>query len=166
MPKYVRQRDHTSCGPVAIINILKWLGFNVTYGEYIDVLRAMCRCEPGPRGGTESADMARALRRLKIKYKKYKMPSIKQVDQHLDNGGIILLDYQIPYSTKAGKLIFDKGEWHFALCIGRTSKTYVVVNDGTKHTVGRRSRKTMKALFKNADDPNYGWFIKHQIWRV
>jgi len=159
MPRYVRQRDFTSCGPVALINILKWLGCDITYNGYIDIARLLCKHEPGVDGGTEDKDMGRALKKLKIKFFKRKNPSLAQLDRHLDKGGIVLLDYCVPYSSKAGKIHFEKGEGHFILCIHRSPKTYTVVNDGTKRTVGRRSRQTMQIMLEWDDDDHYGWFI-------
>jgi len=155
--RYVRQRDNTSCGPVALINILKWQGLDVCYDEYIHFMRHLCDHTPGADGGTTEIGMRRALKSLGIKFKVYRMNKLYKMDKHLDAGNIALLDYPVPYYCKGGKIDFCKGDLHFALCIGRTPKTYTMVNDGTRNTVGHRLRSTMEKMFRESD--THVWLI-------
>lgn len=159
MPKYIRQKDHTSCGPVALINVLKWMDYNVSYDNYIHIARALCKHRAGKDGGTTDTNMAAAFRYHEISYKKVKNPTIKQIDAHLDNDGIILLDYAIP-KVFNGYIEFDVGDWHYILCIGRTDKMYTVVNDATKRTVGRRRKSTFELMLKWDGNDHYAWMIK------
>lgn len=155
MVRYVKQRDYTSCGPVALINILKWANCNVTYKSFIEDARILCNHEPGPDGGTHIWDMEHALKRIGIRKKRRKNPTLEEIDKHIDSGGIVLIEYYAPYKNK----FLDKGEGHFSLCIGRTDKTYILVNDGTKNTVGKRNRMTMKIMLYGGKDNRYAWFI-------
>jgi len=160
MVRYIRQKDYTSCGPVALINILKWMGCDVTYDSYIGMARALCKHEPGADGGTEGKGMESALKKLGIKFTKRKNPSLKQLDAHLDKGGSIVLDYCVPHTTKISPIPLDKGDYHYILCVGRTGKTYTVVNDGTKRTVGYRSRHMMQVMLEWDGDDHYALLIK------
>jgi len=160
MPRYIRQKDFTSCGPVALINILKWFGCNVSYKDYIEIARGLCDHISGSDGGTEDKGMARALKAHKISFKKIKNPTLVQLDKHLDSGGIILLDYAVPCMSKLSPIPFEVGDWHFTLCIGRTNKTYIMVNDATKNTVGKRSRQTIQIMLKWDGNDHFAWMIK------
>jgi len=155
MVRYVKQKDYTSCGPVALINIMKWLGCNTTYDNFIDTARILCCHEPGVDGGTHIWDMEKALKKLGIKKKRKKNPTLEDIDKHLDSGGIVLLEYYAPYKNQ----LLDIGDGHFCLCIGRTKKMYILVNDGTKKTVGKRSKMSMKIVLYGGEDNRYAWFI-------
>jgi len=152
MIRYVKQRDETSCGPVAIINIFKWMGCKVSY-DFIQVTRDLCEHEPGQYGGTTNLNQERALRLVGIKKKRRIKPSIKEIDSHLDSGGIVLLGYHVPYAVPG----YKRNEGHFALCIGRTQRSYTMVNDGTKYTVGKRSRPVMKRILQGGAGPERCW---------
>ena len=159
-PRYVKQRDTSSCGPDAIVNILKWLECKVTY-DYVKFTRLLCNWEPadptGEGGGCTNQDLERALKKLSINKKRKIKPSLKEIDAHIDSGGIVLLSYCVPYSRPG----FFKEEGHFALCVGRTQRSYWMVNDGHKTTVGRRSRGMMKVITQNdiGGWKCWAWFI-------
>ena len=155
MVRYIKQRDHTSCGPVAVINILKWLGYKVSYDSFIHSARYLCGHEPGPEGGTNITGVEKALKHLGVKKRRVKNPSLDDIDRHIDSGGIVLLEYVAPYKNE----FLNKGEGHFSICIGRTAKTYILVNDGTKNTIGRRSRMSMKIILFGGDENRYAWMI-------
>lgn len=42
--RYTKQRDITSCGPVAIINYLKWMGYPISHNSIIDILKRHSNC--------------------------------------------------------------------------------------------------------------------------
>jgi len=128
----------------------------ISYNEFIHVARFMCKHEPGIYGGTTNLGQEQALSKLGIKKKRRIKPSIKEIDRHLDNGGAVLLGYHIPFAVPG----FRKSEGHFALCIGRTQRSYIMVNDGTKYTVGKRSRYVMKRILQGAAFiPCWAWLI-------
>lgn len=153
MPRYVKQKDNFNCGPVAVINTLKWLGFNISY-DWLSDVRDACQCT---RNGTSDLDFEKALKYFKIKKKRRIQPSQKDIDKHIDSGGAVLISYFNTYSMPG----FKKGAGHFALCISRTSRTYMMVNDRTNRTKNRRYRNTMKAILANEQDgfKCWTWFV-------
>lgn len=165
--KYIKQRDVSSCGPVAIINILKWLGYNVTY-KFIHIARWACKWQDAREcegGGSTARDIEKALKYFSINKKRKICPTLKEIDEHIDSGGIVLLFYCLLNKKIASMLpLLPKNIFinsHFSLCIGRTKKTYIMINDGTKYTVGYRSRKTISNVIEY--EPNgekcWAWFI-------
>ena len=144
--KWIKQRDEYSCGPVAIINILKWLGVNATY-KWLPAVQNLCRCDID---GTSTADIESALKRLCIKYKKRMSPSLKKIDDHLNRNGIALVEYY-----------YAQDEGHFALCIKKTKKQYTLVNDVKEITVSRIYRKGFIKLIRShrVNEAPLIWFI-------
>lgn len=158
MVRYVKQRDETSCGPVAIINVLKWMGYKVSY-DFIHTARYLCNWEDtwSADPGATDLDVERALKKLDIKKKRRIKPTLKEIDKHIDSGGIILLGYYNVYSLPGFKL----HEGHYSLCIGRTKKTYIMVNDLPDTTVGKRHRSAMQRIVNNKVNGRkcWAWFI-------
>lgn len=155
--RYIRQRDRDSCGPVAVLNILKWLGCQISYKEYISTVKYLCLHESGVDGGTYTEGMRNALKCLNIKHVRKKFKSLNQIDNHLDKGGVVLFDYQVSCRLKSGVI---KEEWHYSLCIGKTKKSYIIVNDGTKQTIGKRLRKTVDRMLDKNNSDSAVWLIK------
>lgn len=155
MVRYVKQRDETSCGPVAIINIFKWMNCNVTY-DFIHTARLFCKWEDGRRnggGGTTNLDLEYALKIFGIKNKRIIKPTLEDIDNHIDSGGIVLIGYSNPYYMPG---FMNKDEDHFALCIGRTENSYTMVNDNGK-TISKRFRSVMKVMLRREVDGYKCW---------
>jgi hypothetical protein len=155
MQRYVKQYDGTSCGPIALINTLKWLGYSVSY-DFLNIAKHLCRWK-GIRGGTSDLDLEKALDYFRVEKKRVVKPSIEELDKHLDSGGAAIISYFNIYSMPG----FKKNAGHFTLCIGRTDKTYLMVNDRTNRTTNRRHRKTMKAILDHevGREKCWAWFI-------
>ncbi|MFA5024119.1 MAG: C39 family peptidase [Patescibacteria group bacterium] len=148
--RYVKQRDEYSCGPIAILNAMKWLGKPVTYKD-LARLKDICCCRSP--NGTWPKVISVVLKILKIKYLYKAKPSIKEIDKHLDDGGSILLVHY--YNITRG---------HYVLCIGKTEKYYTLINDGMNNTITRCHKNTMKKMLhtKHKTLRQYGpccWFI-------
>jgi len=159
MVRYVKQKDDTSCGPIALINTLKWLGYKVSY-DFIHVARYLCKwdgknSEDG--AGTTDKNLDSALKYFKIKKKRKVQPKLKEIDDHLDSGGAVIISYYNTYSMPGFKI--DLG--HYALCIGRTSQTYMMVNDICKKAKNKRYKDTMKAILRNEVDGD-----KCSVWLI
>lgn len=60
--RYTRQRDRYSCGPVAIVNYLKWMGYPVSLNSVSNVLKKHSQCVPDR--GTRPNNLSRTLREL------------------------------------------------------------------------------------------------------
>ena len=143
--KWVRQRDSYSCGPVSVINVLKWKQYPITYAS-LPALRKLCKCHPAT--GTDKEDLEAALRVLGIRFKRTMGPTMKEIDQHLSKGGVVLINYCITVG-------------HYALCVGRSNKTYTMVNaydDFTLSTLARNEVKYMLEWWLDGQE-HWVWFI-------
>ena len=59
MPRWIKQRNSYSCGPVAMLNVLKWAGLDVSYNQHFEEWSEHCRCD---ETGTNA--LGRALKKL------------------------------------------------------------------------------------------------------
>lgn len=161
--RYVKQRDKYSCGPVAIMNVLKWVGVKFTYNTRIKVLQEICNCIP--IRGTKHAAFDKAFRRtmellpIDIRVRRVHRPKLKQIEDHLRSKGIVILNYR--WQSKGVKGISR----HFMLLtkIYGTGKYFLVVNDYSDgpaaHTIHRKTLKTRNLCFQRVDPHYKGWFI-------
>lgn len=156
-PRYIKQRDHHSCGPVALLNALKWAGYKVSYNKHFRSIYRSCKCSDT---GTFDCDFDSAIRRYRHlivmpEDGPFEQPYIGLIDEHLDNGGAVVFSYI--YKSCRGM------DSHLSLCIGRSGKTYMFVNDSEfKPTICKRKRKTVVKMLKFKDDGvgSFVWFIE------
>ena len=147
--RYVRQNDNSSCGPIAIINTLKWLGNQEASYQLLPLFRKLCHCTRSP-GGTTPRHLGEVLMQQNIKYSHMPWPTLEIVNKHLDLGDAVLLKYV--YGTSNG---------HYALCIGRTTKYYTVVNMLPGKTISKCHVNTMDKMLHHMMPPHTPqcWFI-------
>lgn len=143
MIRYVKQRDHYTCGPIAVINICKWAGYKVTLKE-IKKFKKLTNCIDG----TYSEDLEKALKKLGKKYFQLgakledKEVTIRKIERHCKKKGIVLLNYQWPDSTS----------FHYILVIKLTKHRVRVVNYFPEGAASRLIyRTTFKKLIKNRE---------------
>ncbi len=95
MPRYVRQYDKFSCGPIAIINAIKWGGGHATLRQ--DRKRLMEKCNCSMEDGSHFRYFNRALReecaKLSVEVKCYFRVNIGGIERHLRSGGAIIITY-------------------------------------------------------------------------
>lgn len=118
-PRYLKQRDQFSCGPIAIINAAKWAGRHLTYAD-LRAISTACGCVSPT--GTRQRGIDGVLRTLcRVTY--CCNPTKDRLDKHLKAGGAAVVNFGI-----------DRGdEWdgHYVFVPERLGMCYVVVNDGT-----------------------------------
>lgn len=117
--KYLKQQDYVSCGPVAIINAMKWKGIRATRESHLKKIKKECRCD---RYGTYPEDMAKVLKKYIPSAEHIYEPSIRLLDNILDLGLAAIIGYSYLRNDKVE-------EAHYVFCIGRTEKYYKLVND-------------------------------------
>ena len=143
--RYIHQQDEYSCGPVALANILKWAGHKATLAS-LPALRKLCKCHP--KTGTNKEDLEVALKALGIKFRRDIGPTLKEIDQHIDGGGVLLINYCIAIG-------------HYALCIGRQKKTYTLVNAFDNVTLSDLARNDLRYMLE--------WWLdgeEHWVWFI
>ena len=157
--KYIKQYDKYSCGAVAVLNALKWAGYDLTYRRDFKRICKLCKCNVGE--GTFPWDLDAGLRRhrklaILPEEEAYSAPSIKLVDKLLSLGSACIISYIYKYRGQVC-------EAHVVLCIGKKGKQYVMVNRGGRcKTVCLIPRQTMVRMLRYSD-ADYGgsdvWFV-------
>lgn len=160
--RYVKQRDHYSCGPVAIMNILKWVGVKFNYRDRIEVLQEACKCSP-PRG-TKHAAFDKALRLVAellpvdICVRRVHRPKLCQIEEHLRSGGAVVLNYR----WEADEEGFSR---HFMLLtkVYGDGKYFLTVNDNRQgpavRAIHRQTFKKVNLRFQRTDRHYKAWFV-------
>ncbi len=161
MPRYVKQRDHFRCGPVAILNALKWAGAKVSSSDYLDYLTELSACGPPPRG-TWFKTFDRALRVAGESFysvRRIYYPTLGEIESHLQDDGAIVFNHYWRTDKK------DVSGRHFQLLIGMSASgdSLYSVNRGSKQpALQRLTRETFKMddLRCQRVDPHYkAWFL-------
>lgn len=62
--RYCKQKLKYECGPIAILNLMKWLGLRVTYKKDMPSIKMMCKYKKG----VYNEDITRALNKLDISF--------------------------------------------------------------------------------------------------
>ena len=143
MPRYVKQRDHFRCGPIVILNALKWAGVEVSSSEHLDYLTELTACGPPPRGtwhGTFDPAL-RAAGKGFYSVRRVHHPPLGRIETHLQDGGAVVFNY-FWRKEKEG----TEGR-HFHLLVGMSSSgnSFYVVNRGRRDpTFKRVHRETFK----------------------
>jgi len=107
--RYIGQRDEFSCGPLAILNILKWTGYDVT-SEYLSDLKKYCKTDVG---GTDTRIISNVLKRYsKFEFNCVSFIKIQDLHDHIKKGGSAIVEISWFDEDKR------KIEGHFYIIIG------------------------------------------------
>lgn len=169
MPRYTKQRDRYSCGPIVILNSLRWAGEPASY-ERLSRLRTLCDTIPGQ--GTRHAPFDRALRMMGrdiFSVRRVYRPKLRAIERHLRKGGAIVINYKWREGSMAPRQMTDETwgkKWarHFGLLVGIDARgRFHVVNiyeEGEAlHALDRASFKT--EFLRQISYPSYkGWFLE------
>lgn len=153
--RYLNQRDGYSCGPIAIINVLKWLGHRATEDQ-LPYFRNLC--STSIKDGTSAEDISSALDWYDnfIQYDFMPTVTLGRIVAQLKRG-IILLHYWINTDKEQ-----DNG--HYILIIGTTKKGFLVVNEFNKGYALRECTSEHLSKRINVKDSKgkkaFGWIIR------
>lgn len=92
-PRYFKQRDFFRCGPVAILNALKWAGVPVTVKHDLPRICRLCYCVDGGVNYREMDDALRKVGRGHFTIRRVNQPKLHEIEDHLKAGGAIILDF-------------------------------------------------------------------------
>lgn len=152
MINYVKQRDRFRCGPVAVINAVKWAGGRMSYKTSIREITDQCHCVPGE--GTMVIDLHKTLHKVGRRHFKSQYiskPTFSQVDDALAQGDAVVWNYK-----------HNRGR-HYALIVGRFTDgaAFHVINYDIGPTVSTWvSRDRIQEAIDAADSRNHAWILK------
>lgn len=165
MPRYARQRDKYKCGPVFVVNTVKWAGGFCTLA--LDLRRlvrvAKCRsdvpkCEicGNKHKGTNSINLDRVLRKegkRLFRVKKVNNISINKLENHIRNGGAVGLLFL--YTNHAGQRV---GHYMLFVDVTHSGKTFTVVNYNNRSVTRIRRSKVIHHLRARKRLCYSGWY--------
>lgn len=119
-PRYAKQQDTYSCGPVALLNTLKWRGYNATLKD-LPKLRGYCKATPEKKGcGRMDFDKA-LIRFSKIHAARRDRPNMRMINKHLDRHGLVLV--LISTRLESGEI-----DGHYFVVLKRVGNWHKVLN--------------------------------------
>lgn len=153
MIRFTKQKDHYSCGPVAIINLCKWAGFEFDAQKWLKKFKKLTNCDTE---GTYPDDLYKALKKLDTKYfklkKQYKYKvKFKDLRNHCnDTSGVVLLRFTWP----------KKDSRHYIIVTKFTKQKVEVINYfSTGRAVRFITKSTFKKLLKTKPLEGMAWLI-------
>lgn len=161
MPRYTKQRDKFRCGPIAILNSIKWAGVEAPYSQFTPLISRLCCCKPPD--GTSHGFFDRALRIVgqtcpkPFQVRRIIRPRLSQIEDHLKADGAVIINY---YWRRE-----DLDDRHFLLitAISPSGQTLYTVNG---HREGRALRAVRRQTFVNdhlrfqrVDESFKAWFM-------
>lgn len=169
MPRYAKQRDKYCCGPVAILNALKWSGQNVAYEKNIRALKALTG--QTPKHGTSNTNLYRALRVIggkifqSMRIRPRLRPTLPEIEEHVRKGGAVLLQYN--WIDKNGSQSPEKWNFsgHYILIteVSPSGHRFEVINGYTStpaaRRIGREKFKRDMLGFQRGNPGVRGWFL-------
>jgi len=157
MIHYVKQRDKFRCGPVAVLNSLRWVGADVS-ANYVYELSEKCKTKSYGMSGTNYYNFDRILRdegQDLVNVKLILKPRLYEIEEHLREGGVVVLNYAWGQEDSHRHYTFIPEE-------SETGKTFVMVNEfDNRPAVTKVRRKTFvnRCFAHRNDDDAKAWLL-------
>lgn len=151
--KYIKQKDECSCGPVALLNLHKWLGQSLTYKDLSRIKQNMgwpFDMNPNEEG-TPSICMTlyilKHFRKFFVKHSQYKINvrlnrKITTLLNHLDQGRAVIFTHPAIAHPK-DKIL----NWHYSLFIKEQDR-YMGINYYKNVSYYPITKEEIKLLFR------------------
>lgn len=155
--RFLRQRDQYSCGPIAILNALKWAGLQLTYKDNFKQIKKLCKTTAS--WGTTPENITNVLSKYTehLNFEIKALITLKDIERHLKKGGAVILEYWF-------KENLDIYDGHYVFIFQIFGKDFVVANgiDG-KEAIHICSRKELKSMlrckrYRNTGSPS-AWLL-------
>jgi hypothetical protein len=132
-----KQPEYNTCGPVAVMNALKWLRQPINYKQYISIFKDFCHEDVFD--GTWKCDLINYLKLFKIRYKLMPPPTIKKIEKYINNGYGVILGFDWFYSKTKHMVFIDK-----------QTKDFFIVHNYSKinNKTNRASKKYLNRCLK------------------
>lgn len=141
--RFLKQKDRFRCGPVALVNALKWSGKKSTSKDLIKISHLL---KTKPKTGTYIHNIEKVVDKF-FKNSMLEAPCLRTLDNHLAANGAILFSYAHP----------EKRKGHIFLIIKNTDKTYLAVNFSNKKTISIVCKTTIKSMVDKYR--SFAWLI-------
>lgn len=156
MIRFAKQRNTYSCGPVAIINALKWAGRNITYIKHFKKIKKLCYTTS--EYGTTPDGITNALEHYKkyISFERKELITLREIDQHLSEGGALILEY---WFKECG----NNYDGHYSFIFRMNEKDFIAVNNMNEITVKKCNRVSLRNIlsckkYRHTGSPS-AWLI-------
>ena len=138
MVRYTKQYCRRDCGPVAVLNVLKWCGEKVSYKKHIKNIKSISDYDP--RCGVDPPYISFAIKQVGLSYMRIISPKIADIDRHLENNEALII-----------RFMYDAHRGHYIFCYSKSTKYYRVANyfNNSGELQTSIHRKTMVKLLKN-----------------
>jgi hypothetical protein len=148
--RYCKQRDNYSCGPVAILNVIKWTDSNWFTYSMLPAIQSVCKTD---KNGTYDNNFNNALKYFEqidyFKVVKARNTHLTRIQEHLENGGTMIAAY---------KENGYKCEWHYAMFLFDTHSQWTVINHSNGKELFTRHQVSRSLMHKRLD--------KSAIWLI
>ena len=166
--QFIKQPNLSTCGPTAMWNALSWAGVNMRKRDLRDIAKHMFT----NKHGTSHQNFDYTLRNQPFfRVRLVRHVKQRQIDKHLDKGGIVVLSYRwgdLPKQHKNSKGVWIWKGWerHFDLItyhFTHQKNGYIVVN-GERHGPAekfftRKDYMKTRAQFRSVDPYSKAWFL-------
>jgi hypothetical protein len=161
MTRYARQQDNFRCGPVGILNALKWSGVAATVDRTLPYLCGLTGCVDG---GVRHREMDKALREAGCGHfttRLVRRPKLHEIENHLKSGGAIIVNY---YWEKKRRDYIETSRHYVLISDISPSGTYfgMVNYEKVRPTYQRVHRNTIKKhvlRYQRVDKIFKAWFL-------
>lgn len=155
--RFIKQKDQYSCGPIAIMNALKWAGLHTTYKTHFYKIKSLCKTTI--LWGTTPDNMTTTL----LKHSKYlsfttkSLVTLKEIDKHLNAGGAVILEY---WFKDEGMNLYDG---HYVFIFRERGYDFIAVNAIGISVAQPCPRDMLKSMlsckkYRHTGSPS-AWFI-------
>ena len=167
-PRWIKQTDQFSCGPIAIANALKWSGEEFSWTTHGKGLKRDCKVSK--EYGTETKDLNAALRKYCastlsiVPRKRLKLATI--VD-HVEGRGAVLLDFTWPWKWNMARPLGER-EGHYSLLVDimgtqtQPAMFFKLINLDNDKVASWIHREHFKKLALRGSTGDYNWLLKRR----
>jgi hypothetical protein len=128
MPRYARQKTMSECGPVAILNILKWAGWPVSYEKHISHIKRVSKyVYTEDFKGVKWYNIRKTINRIaagRLKVRLYLVTDLDVLRQHVNANGAFIFKHAM-----------TPDDDHYTAVVPGKNGKFAWINMGPKHTV-------------------------------
>jgi len=115
--RFTKQYTLSDCGPVAVLNILKWAGMKVSYKDHIKHLKKECKfVNDASFIGVRWWNIRAALKKIgsgALSVRTYHVRDIEVLQRHVSRGGAFILRYRSAPRTEEN----PPGHFHYSAVV-------------------------------------------------